>query len=48
MKRKMSLNCASLSCQNRARNIEYASTNYNDLKISQKYHQAASQSVQTS
>lgn len=26
MKRKVSLNCTSLSCQNRARNIEYAST----------------------
>lgn len=29
-------NYTSLSCQNRARNVEYASTNYNDFKISQK------------
>lgn len=42
------LNYTSLSCQNRARNIEYASTSYNDFKISQKHHQATSQSVQTS
>lgn len=41
-------NYTSLSCQDRDRNVECASTNYNDWKISQKHHQVASQSVQTS
>lgn len=32
MKRQVSLNYTSLSCPNRARNVEYASSNYNDLR----------------
>lgn len=42
MKRNNVHNYTSLSCQNRARNVKYASTNYNDFKISQKQHQVAS------
>jgi len=47
MKRKMSLTIHRSPAKT-VRNVEYASTNYNDFKISQKQHRVASQSVQTS